>query len=102
MKLKVLGTFAIVGLLVACSSSKKAVAESKTETATEVVAVEMTPELVAGETIFNNKCGKCHALPEPSRYSKERWVPIMNSMAKKSKLSDDDRDLVYNYVTMNL
>ena len=102
MKLEVLGIFAIIGLLVACSSSKNAVAESKTETVTEIVVVEMTPELVAGKTIFDNKCGKCHDLPKPSRYSKERWVPIMNSMANKSRLSDDDRDLVYNYVTMNL
>lgn len=100
MKLKVLGTFAIIGLFFACSSSKKAMSESKAEAVVE--AVELTPELAAGKTIFDNKCGRCHDLPVPNHYSKEKWVPIMNSMAKKAKISEADRDLVYNYVTMNL
>lgn len=100
MKLKVLGTFAIIGLFFACSSSKKAMTESKAETVVE--AVELTPELAAGKTIFDNKCGRCHDLPVPEHYTKEKWEPIMNSMAKKAKLSDADKDLVYNYVTMNL
>lgn len=82
--------------LVACTAKKAVVVE-------EVIDMSnFTPELVQGKTIYDAKCGKCHDLPKPSDYSKEKWVPIMNHMAKKAKISDEDRELVYNYVTMNL
>lgn len=87
----------ILGLFfVACTAKKAVVVE-------EVVDMtNFTPELVQGKTIYEAKCGKCHDLPRPAAYTKDKWTPIMNSMAKKAKISDEDRELVYNYVTMNL
>lgn len=98
---KILGFLIFAGFFVSCSTSKNAtVTETKEEV--ETVASELTPELAAGKAVFENKCGRCHDLPLPSNYSKEKWKPIMDSMAKKSKLSDEQKDLVYQYVTMNL
>ena len=80
---------------VACTAKKAVVVE-------EVIDMSnFTPELVQGKTIYEAKCGKCHDLPKPLSYSKEKWQPIMTSMAEKAKISDEDKELVYNYVTMN-
>lgn len=54
--------------------------------------------LALGKTIFNNSCGKCHDLPNPTDHSAQDWVGIMNSMAPKAKLNDEQHALVYDYV----
>lgn len=54
--------------------------------------------LAAGKTIFENSCARCHALPEPTAHSAQDWVGIMNWMAPKAKLNDEQHALVYDYV----
>lgn len=55
-------------------------------------------ELAQGKTIFENSCARCHDLPEPTAFSSQDWVGIMNAMAPKAKLNDNQHALVYNYV----
>lgn len=65
------------------------------------VTVNNTSEadkLVQGKQIFENSCGKCHDLPEPTAFNSVQWVGIMNVMAPKAKLNDDQHQLVYDYV----
>lgn len=54
--------------------------------------------LAAGKTIFENSCARCHALPEPTAHSAQDWVGIMNWMAPKAKLTDEQHALVYDYI----
>lgn len=94
MKIKLLGTLAIITILTSCSSSKKVVAETKEE-------VKLTPELAEGKLLFENNCGKCHKLFSPEDFSKEEWQPIVMRMQKKARITDEQRDLVYNYLVSN-
>lgn len=55
-------------------------------------------KLAQGKTLFENSCGRCHDLPEPTKYTSVQWVGIMNSMAPKSKFNDEQHKLVYDYV----
>lgn len=57
-----------------------------------------TEELAQGKTIYENSCGKCHDLPEPTKYDAQKWVEIMNWMAPKAKLTEEQHKLVYDYV----
>lgn len=96
----------ILGISLVACTAKKAVAESTNNKNTTVEVLEapivpLTAELAAGKSVFEAKCNKCHDLPVPSHYTKERWVPIMKGMQKAAKISDEERELVYNYVTMN-
>ncbi len=76
--------------VVASCTPKPAVAEgTKTDNA---------EKLAAGKTIFENSCGRCHDLPNPTAHSAQDWVGIMNSMAPKAKLNDEQHALVYDYV----
>lgn len=77
-------------------SSGEKVATSPKATAGEPLTAEMLAE---GKTIFDNSCARCHALPQPSKYSDTKWVGIINAMAPKAKLNARQSELVYNYVT---
>ncbi|RYZ21703.1 MAG: hypothetical protein EOO16_11990 [Chitinophagaceae bacterium] len=60
-----------------------------------------TATIEAGHSIYTAKCGRCHGLKEVSNYTAERWVPIMNSMAPKAKLTEEETAQVLAYVQAN-
>ncbi|WPO82587.1 cytochrome c [Chryseobacterium sp. JJR-5R] len=71
----------------------------KATTATAPVAATSTAEQMAqGKIIFENSCGRCHKLPDPTAHTPVQWVGIMNSMAPKAKLTDEQHQWVYDYV----
>lgn len=78
------GTFAV-----SCTPKSVPAAESETSNA---------EKLAQGKTIFENSCGKCHDLPDPTAHSSVDWVGIMNAMAPKAKLTEEQHQLVYDYV----
>ena len=77
-----------VGTLFSCSP-KQGVAGTKTITA---------EYLAQGKVVFDNSCGKCHDLPNPSDHNAQDWVGIMNSMAPKAKLNEEQHQMVYDYI----
>lgn len=99
MKIKLIAAASVFALTVACSTKKAQVEETLPAPKKEIL---MTAELTQGKVLFESKCGKCHDLPVPQNYSKEKWTPIMESMYKKARMTEADRDLVYNYVTMGM
>lgn len=56
-------------------------------------------KIAQGKTIFENSCGRCHDLPEPKDYTDQQWIPIVNSMAPKAKLTTAQGEMVYLYIT---
>ncbi|QOW12002.1 cytochrome C [Kaistella flava (ex Peng et al. 2021)] len=68
---------------------RTAVAGTKTITA---------EHLAKGQVVFENSCGKCHDLPNPTDHNAQDWVGIMNSMAPKAKLNDAQHQMVYDYI----
>lgn len=79
----------VIIFTVSCTPKPKVVEDSKTLSA---------EHLAMGKTIFENSCARCHDLPNPAAYSAQDWVGIMNSMAPKAKLTDEQHELTYNYV----
>lgn len=60
--------------------------------------ISTAEKLAQGKTIYENACKKCHELPNPTSYTSVEWVGIMNSMAPKAKLNDEQHQWVYDYV----
>lgn len=92
----------VIFILVSCKS-KKVVTENVTEietTSTVSSEISMAEMIAQGESIFQNKCGNCHALPKVKDHSAENWKPIMIRMQKEAEISDKEREYVYNYVVM--
>lgn len=78
-------------IIVTISCTPKNIPAAETQTVT-------VDQLAQGKTIYENSCGKCHELPNPTDHSSVDWVGIMNAMAPKAKLNDEQHQLVYDYV----
>lgn len=102
MKSKIL-TLAAIALFVASCGTKKAPAAPATPPVAETTkTVELTPELAAGKSLYENSCAKCHKLYEPTKFTKEEWQPILVRMQKKAKLDDTNMASITNYIHSQL
>ena len=72
----------------------------KSSAATSAIgpAVSTAEQIAQGKTIFENSCTRCHKLPDPTAHNSVQWVGIMNSMAPKAKLTDEQHQWVYDYI----
>ena len=86
---KIFAVTALLALVVSCTP-KVNVANEPTKSSAQQIA--------QGKTIFENSCGKCHKLPDPTAHSAADWVGIMNRMAPKSKLTEEQHQWVYDYI----
>ncbi len=64
-------------------------------TGTKKVPVE---DLKKGRTLYVNKCAACHHLRLPNKYNEKEWVINLNEMQKKAKISDNEKQLIYDYL----
>jgi hypothetical protein len=55
-------------------------------------------DLVAGRAIYVEKCSGCHTLPLPESKSADAWPKVIDEMADRSKLSQEDRTRVLRYL----
>lgn len=85
--------------------SKKMAPTNATNTATPTVP-EVKPDearinmalLEKGKKVFENRCGRCHALKQPVNYEQQKWVQIMERMAPKAQLDETQKAEVLAYV----
>ena len=77
-----------VGIMFSCSPKT-------TGAGTKMITAEY---LAQGKVVFDNSCGKCHDLPNPTDHNVQDWVGIMNSMAPKAKLNEEQHQMVYDYI----
>jgi mono/diheme cytochrome c family protein len=102
MKHTIILSLIVAAVLVSCKSKTNTTAADKTLGTSPAFSgnKNLTASMLAeGKSIFENSCATCHSLPNPEKYSDEKWVGIMKWMAPKAKLSDEQSALVYNYVT---
>ena len=57
---------------------------------------------VLGKELFLANCGKCHKLYLPSDFSRQKWGSIIKKMQKKAKLTNEETQLVLNYILEDL
>lgn len=93
MKTKIIAFASVFALTVACSPKVSQPEPVKT------IEVPLTPELAEGKSLFENNCGKCHGLYNPKDFNAEQWTPIMSRMQKKARISDEDREKIYAYLS---
>ncbi len=52
-----------------------------------------------GKMIYENNCGRCHDLPTVTKYNDEKWKSLIAWMGPKARLTAQQNDLVYQYVS---
>jgi cytochrome c5 len=90
----------------ACTSKKKAsaTAESTKPTEAQLQAVkaknaDITMEtLEKGHSIYYGACTRCHGAKNITSRSEEEWPKILDKMAPRAKLTQEEKSAVYNYV----
>jgi len=82
----------VVFLLVSCSMTLTP--DSK------FAKMAMSEHKNQGKDMYESKCGKCHDLPSASSFSAEEWQSIMLRMQPKAKISDEQREAIYTYLTL--
>ena len=104
----IIGVFA-VAFAYGCTA-KKAVAptsEVKEESVPFTTKVEPAKEklvitanvLAEGKSLYGMNCAKCHDLYDAKDFTAEEWTPIIMRMQKKAKISDEQREKIYAYLT---
>ncbi|MGG9970537.1 hypothetical protein ACQ33O_01985 [Ferruginibacter sp. SUN002] len=89
------------------SCSKKATPSTTEEKSPAQVENKEAPsapvaiDIAAGKTVYEAKCGRCHALPVTTDFTAVRWVGIMGWMAPKAKLTDIEKANTLAYVQAN-
>ncbi len=96
MKTKITIASIIIGITFACSPKT-----APTGSTTKTTKIELTPDLIAAKMSYENNCAKCHKLYSAKDYTPEQWKPILLSMQKKAKITDQEREKIYSYLTMN-
>lgn len=79
----------LVGIVQACN--KKAIPTIADRTTDppkpESPVANVKPDIEAGKTIFTTRCDKCHDLPDPVKYTAERWDGILQTMIPRAGIS---------------
>ena len=57
--------------------------------------------VASGKTVYEAKCSKCHGLKDPAKYTQERWVGLVNWMAPRAKVVDDEKAQILAHVQHN-
>ncbi|WP_248574808.1 c-type cytochrome [Flavobacterium sp. H122] len=101
LKSKIFMGIAVSAVLFSCS--KKAAAPKVTdEVKMAEEAKELPVEIAEGKTLYENNCAKCHKLFPAGKHDKEGWSKTLEKMAPKAKITDDQKVLVYNYLTYGM
>jgi mono/diheme cytochrome c family protein len=93
--------FMIVAILVvlgACHSQKNLTKQPSVTPAAPAPA--SVSELQQGQEMFQANCGRCHKLPNPSAFNAQQWTKILEKMGPKARLTADQQQLVYKFVTL--
>lgn len=54
--------------------------------------------LKQGRELYINKCGKCHTAFAPSKFTAQQWLPQINRMQKRAKVSDIEKEMINQYL----
>ncbi|CAA7195755.1 hypothetical protein CHRY9293_01925 [Chryseobacterium potabilaquae] len=89
MKEKILGLILVALFIVSCGPKSIAVTGPK---------YTSSEQINQGKTIFESSCTKCHKLPNPQKHDNQGWIKTLSRMAPKAHLTDDQHQMVYDYL----
>jgi cytochrome c5 len=100
--MKKLMTISLLSLIVFACSKKTASTVAKTEVSVKTESATVSnAQYLAGKVVYEAKCGKCHKLHSPDRGNMEQWTKWIGRMAPKAKLTEEEKQLVTDYVSVN-
>jgi mono/diheme cytochrome c family protein len=56
-------------------------------------------QLLAGRRLYADHCSSCHNLHFPKEFDAETWGKNLDEMQLKAKITDEEKKLIYDYLT---
>ncbi|HKR07360.1 MAG TPA: hypothetical protein VJY62_22190 [Bacteroidia bacterium] len=56
-------------------------------------------ELLAGRKLYVDHCSNCHNLHLPKEYDAAGWKKQLDEMQVKAKITDEEKQLIFQYLT---
>ncbi|MBI3502921.1 MAG: hypothetical protein HY063_14110 [Bacteroidetes bacterium] len=99
MKIKTKIIFILLGITLACCTTPLLVPnENDVSRAQTKWSGSDLASLQKGHSLYMNKCGSCHYLHRPNKYSEEKWKKEMPEMSNRAKLTGEEQELVLHYL----
>lgn len=57
-------------------------------------------QLEAARVLYVDRCSGCHNLVLPETRSLEKWDVVLSSMAPRAKLTPDEREKIWRYISV--
>ena len=94
----------VLGLSVACGSAKSTSAINLTEAQAKYPGYSMA-DFTAGQALYANNCGRCHAAYTPGSHTEEQWakwvpkmVPKANKKAGTVAIDESGQELILQFL----
>ena len=108
MKKQMLLILILVCVLLACHTKKEVTKEAPKPYVYEPTEAELTAgktkfadltkdNLIKGRSIYYDACVHCHEPKNISEFSLDEFSGILNNMARKAKLTPEEKDAVLRY-----
>ncbi len=96
----------VTAMIVLAACTKKATPASSTSSTTTTDAVKTETEIkqpaadlaVQGKGIYDTKCQRCHQGKQAANYTSVQWESILEKMAPRAKLTEEETKQVHAYV----
>jgi cytochrome c5 len=62
----------------------------------------MTENQIQGKNLYETNCASCHQLYNPKEFSKENWNVILKKMQPNTDINDQQREQIYDYLTIGM
>jgi len=85
-------------LLCCCSPSLLLPSTADVTSANKRWAGTDSVALHQGYDLYVNKCGACHALYKPSKFTEEKWSKEVPAMGERAHLTPEQTEMILRYV----
>jgi hypothetical protein len=55
-------------------------------------------DLAGGRALYIEKCGACHSVFPPTKFTEEKWTSDISEMKVKAKLTDEEASKILDYL----
>lgn len=92
--------YSLSAILFACGTTTQLYqpVEADVQTAKTQGTVTDLVSLQQGYKLYQQHCTHCHGLTPPPRKSTEQWNHILSKMFPKTKMTEQEKTLVQNYI----
>jgi hypothetical protein len=100
MKIFILILCTCYAILMGCQKkTMPVITDRKTEPAAPVTAtIPVVPDTLVGKNVFNARCARCHDLPDPGKFTVQRWDDILVRMMPRARLDNEQRVHIKAYL----